>query len=198
MHVVRHVLLAAALLGLSGCIPVFLHAGYTANEVVAESGLEGMWAEPGEEIDRSTSDTLTFRPDEDRAWRVVLRNAEFDEDSLVFLGHAFRSGAATLVDLEPHPANVVYAFYVPAHVFVRVRFSGDTLFWGVLDEAWTQAAARRPGIGCPVDSVERSGGADEVFTCGTPTVRRLLAAAVTDPKAFPMKPMLRLAGGAGR
>lgn len=198
MRVIRHVVLAVALMGLSGCIPVFLHAGYTSNDVVVESRLEGTWVQPEKGSAPIGNDTLTFRPDKDRAWRVVLRNGGTDPDSLIFLGHVFRSGAATLVDLEPHPSNVVYAFYVPAHAFLRVRFSGDTLFWGVLDEAWTHAAARRHGIGCSVDSVEVTGGLDAVFTCGTPTVRRLLAAAVADPQAFPMEPFLRLGEGAGR
>lgn len=198
MRVIRCVVLAVVLPCLSGCIPVFLHAGYTANEVVAESGLAGAWTQPGETSTPFGTDTLTFRPEKDRAWRVILHNGGTDPDSLVFLGHAFRCGTATLVDLEPHPANVVYAFYVPAHAFLRVRFSGDTLFWGVLDEAWTRTAAQRRGIRCPVDSVEVTGDLEAVYTCGTPTVRRLLAAAVADPEAFRMEPMLRMGGGAER
>ena len=81
MRVIRHVVLAVVVMGLSGCIPVFLHPGYTSNEVVVESRLEGTWAQPGNERAASLNDTLTFRPDKDRAWRVVLRNGGTDPDS---------------------------------------------------------------------------------------------------------------------
>jgi hypothetical protein len=194
MRIVRPVVLLAALLGLSGCMPLFLHAGYTAKDLVAVDRLAGTWSQPGTGGGSlSGNDTLTFRPESDTSWRVVFRGGGQDPESLVFLGHTFRAGVATLVDLEPHPSNTVSAFYVPAHVFSRVSFIGDTLIWGALDVDWAVAASRRGAIDCPVDTVAAGGDKNLVFTCGTPAVRRLLVAAAANPKAFSNETMVRIA-----
>ena len=72
---------------------------------------------------------------------------------------------------------------------------GDTLRWGELEPKWAVRAAR--SVRCAVDSLDAGEDPTPVLTGHTPAVRRLLARAATDPKAFELKPMVRVAA-AGR
>lgn len=198
MRAIRCLAMVVGLLGVPGCIPMFLHAGYTANEVVVDHRLVGTWIDPvAGGITRR--DTIAFRLEGRDGYRVTYLQRGDDPDSLVFLGHLFRVGELMLVDLEPHPANQVSAFYLPAHSFWRVAFVGDTLVRGGLDQEWVVAAARRGGQSCPADTVGAGGSDDVVFTCRTPAVRRLLAEAAADPGAFTTdEPLVRMGAGAKR
>ena len=198
MRVVPFAVLLAVLLGVSGCITYSLHSGYTGpQDFVVEERLAGTW------VDASSTQAGFVGPEQvlivprgERALRVVHWFGKADEgDSLVSLGHVLRFGSTLIVDLEPDPKFEANTFVLPAHTFWKVEFAGDTLRWGELEPKWAVRAAR--SVRCAVDSLDAGEDPTPVLTGHTPAVRRLLARAATDPKAFELKPMVRVAA-AGR
>jgi hypothetical protein len=196
MRAATFVVLLAVLLGVSGCVVYSLHPGYVGpHDFAVEVRLAGTWAEtPATSGGLAGPENVRIVAQDERALRVThwFGDAE-GSDSLVSLGHVLRFGQATIVDLEPDPALEVSAFVLPAHTFWKVEFAGDTLRWGGLDIEWAARVARERAVRCAVDSVGDGGDPMVVLTGRTPAVRRLLARAAADPRAFALKSMVRVA-----
>ncbi len=199
MRWIRCCVLSFVPLCLCGCIPLFLHAGYSGKDVVVDNRLVGTWAEPGTPGSLLGPDTVSFQIEPPDGYRVTYRQTGGHPDSLVFLGHLFRIGSVTLLDLQPHASNVVSAFYVPVHTYWRIECSGDTLGRGSFKLESAIAAAKRAAGQCPVDTITGPGSSDVVFTCDDAGVRRLLTAAVADSSALAIEGvMVRMGVGKPR
>ncbi len=198
MRVVPFALSLVLLLGVSGCITYSLHSGYRGpQDFVADDHLAGTWVDASQTHGGlGGPEQVRIVPRGERALRVVhWYGTPGEGDSIVSLGHALRFGSTLVLDLEPDSSYETNAFVLPAHTFWKAELAGDTLRWGGLDPGWAARAAH--AVRCPVDSLAPGSDPTLVLTGHTPAVRRLLARAATDPRAFELKPMVRVVA-AGR
>ncbi len=131
----RMFLLATVLAGLflnTGCTTLLsLHPAVTAADAVVNPALAGAWGT------ESGGDYFIVQAGEDKTYQIT---AVSDKSVWKFTGRLVRIEGAEILDLV---AQGDEPFRVPAHFFVRVWPSANTLEWAFLDSDWVKAEAAK-------------------------------------------------------
>jgi hypothetical protein len=136
--------LALAVL-LNGCTVRSLNPLYTEKDVAFEPGLLGTWEQDTNEM---FAMKWICQKAGENAYRIVWRRVDEEpknaEAEYTLEGHLVKLSGHVFLDLEPACDD---PFAVPAHVFVKIQLSGDTLRTAILDPLWVNKAADRMTLG---------------------------------------------------
>jgi hypothetical protein len=170
------VLLAAAL-GLNACWTLSVHPLYTADTVVFEPDLVGIWGDPED----PTDETWQFTAAGDQSYRLVIRETPsspvVDEtQDGIYEVHLVELNGYCFLDGYPIAPKSVNQFYetsvIPAHAFVRLHLEGHVLHLAALDTAWLREGLE---AGRLVLAHELE-GSELVLTASTRELQEFLAA----------------------
>ena len=135
---------AVALALSTGCIPLSLNPLYRDKDVVFEQWLVGVW--------RGEESRYVFERGEEGAYRLTMSEVDGSKDAVMrFKAHLLRLGKYTFLDLassetmddfeEATDSMESWGFLqVPAHVFVRLKRTDDTLGLAILNQDWLKEA----------------------------------------------------------
>jgi hypothetical protein len=120
---------------MTGCTVRSLYPLYTEKDVVFEPGLLGTWAEHD-----NTNDNWVFQKSGENSYRLISSEGKTTlEGRLVKLGgHLF---------LDVTPKDVDSEFSIPAHVFVKIQISGDSMRTALLNPDWVAKAGDSKTLG---------------------------------------------------
>jgi hypothetical protein len=183
--------LAAAVLGNSGCYVASLYPFYTSEDVIFDAGLLGTWVEEDEDevwtISRAEdqSDAYTIEVLEHTSFSSLMNNRPKTAKS-TFSVRLFRLDGMLFMDAFPAPSTTSdsglswRALRAGLHVVFRVSRDGDTLRMQALDEDKLDALVQAPSHvhllddGGTYDRPGGPGGANLVLTAPTAELQAFL------------------------
>lgn len=176
---------AAALLGLTGCVPIMsLNPFFSAGDVVFEAALLGRW------IDEE-GNWWTIREGSENRYDLIITPPFSDVDAYPRIELTlFRLNETYFLDFYPgeredceEPDLVCAASLFPlfpVHAVAQVGLVGNTLSFGFLDDEWVDRAIEKGRI--DVKTVETDD--DSLLAAPTDELRQMLIQAVADDGAF--------------
>ena len=128
-----------------------LHPLFTEKDLTFDAQLLGTW------VEEEGKESWTLRESGDKAYELTSRD---EKKTVKYDAHLVRLGKFLFLDL--YPKDVDEDIAVPAHLFFRVRRTGDTVQVAGLDESWLKkmAADKKVSI-AHVRVPARNGGASE-------------------------------------
>jgi hypothetical protein len=116
---------------MTGCTVRSLNPLYTEKDVVFEPGLLGTWAE-----DDNADNNWTIQKSGQDGYRLVS-----SEGIKTLEGRMVKLGGHLFLDVTPKDGDNDFA--IPAHVFVKIELSGDTMRTAILNP---DLAEKQPGL----------------------------------------------------
>ena len=120
---------------MTGCTVRSLNPLYTDKDVVFEPALLGTWAEQGD-----ASSNWTIQKSGENGYRLVS-----SEGMKTLEGRLVKLSGRLFLDVTPKDGDD--SFEIPAHLFVKVELSGDTLRTAMLDADWVDKTADLKALG---------------------------------------------------
>jgi hypothetical protein len=120
---------------MTGCTVRSLYPLYTEKDVVFDPGLLGTWAEHD-----NTKDNWIFQKSDENTYRMIPSDGK-----TILEGRLVKLGGSSFLDVTPK--DVDDGFTIPAHVFVKIQVSGDSMWTALLDPDGVAKAANSKTLG---------------------------------------------------
>ena len=183
----RAAVLLAVAMALAGCGVVSVHPLYTANDLVAEPGIVGCWAEP----DAKEITLKFFQRPAGNAYTMICID---DGVPATFSAHLVRLGGSLYMDTSPESAenepesgrlgNKTFASHlVTGHMLWRIQVRGDVLRLAYLDEGRLTEALDQGAV--TVAHERQEGEEGEVLAIFPPPI--ILTASTAELQDFVLK-----------
>jgi hypothetical protein len=156
----------ACTLPMAGCLTLSLYPLYTAKDVVADLPLEGKWA------DAEAKDVWDIR----RGGDVYIATDPSNKNDEPIEMRVVRLGEQSFLDLT---SNNAPSLAIAAHLFGRIRMTGDQMQIQVISDAWLEKKARETGL--PLLELPDK---DVLLTAPTADLQRFILRYAGDPDAF--------------
>jgi hypothetical protein len=123
---------------MSGCFTLSIHPLYFEKDLIFNPDLAGIWSP--EKPPQEATETWTFLPQDDKAYRLVIR--EDDGDEGYFEARMLRLGKHIFLDFYPEEPEGTNEFLmnhvIPAHSFMRISLEGHVLKMAFCDYTWLE------------------------------------------------------------
>jgi hypothetical protein len=120
---------------MTGCTVRSLNPLYSEKDVVFEPALLGTWAEH-DDADKN----WTIQKSGENGYRLVS-----SEGMKTLEGRLVKLGGQLFLDVAPKDEDDT--FTIPAHLFIKIELSGDTMRTAMLNEDWVAKAAELKTLG---------------------------------------------------
>jgi hypothetical protein len=182
----KRIVAVGALLGLTGCVPVYsLHPFFLEGDIVFEPALLGRWLD-------EDGEWWTMRKSGEDCYELFITPPFSEVEAYPSMELTlFRLDGRYFIDFYPDQegdckdsAEVCIAVLypsIPAHVVAQVGLEGNTLSLGFLDNEWVTARIRAGSLDIRHEKTEDAGS---LLTASTRELRNLLQQAVEDEDAF--------------
>lgn len=165
----RTTLSALLVLFLTSCIPLSIAPIYSADVLLYDQELEGVWEEGGE--------TWTFTRAEGKSYRLQISNGE---ETLEYLVHLVKLREVLFLDLLvtaaeglPESAELLGLQLIPAHTFLKLEKTKDGMNLYFMDSEWIEERLENHRLRIPHVKVESMDGWP-VFTASTARMQQFL------------------------
>lgn len=156
-----------------GCLVRSLQPLFTPSDLAVEPRLLGTWRADGDD------EAWTVIGSGEKTYEVICRDGN---KSTYLEGRLGKVDEILFLDITPKESDD--AFSVPAHVFVRLEISGDTLRAGVLKPEWLADGLREKRVQIGHTLVRIGQEPSVVLTAPTEEIRAFLKRVVREENAF--------------
>lgn len=171
---------------MTGCVPS-LHPLFTAEDLVFDRRLEGMWVDAPD-----GGDSWTFQKSSETAYDLTVTDRPSSMDKAAgqrashFEAHLLRLGEFLFLDISPVEPGTGTDLYkgllIGTHCFFKVSIEPDVLRLAPLNLDWVEHMIAEKKVSIAYDRLDEGG---IILIASTKELRAFALAAVEDATAFP-------------